>query len=129
MKKYMKSSTLKKIVVKCGDYWMDEHEIDSNLFDDVYVEAATRAIEQRKNQPGLKVTVIIETWEKKDFKRPDKHYCYNTYRIFVNAGIHDKAENLRQNFIKLHGIDLSKESLKGENGDSIKQSDSGSIGR
>lgn len=125
----MKSSTLKKIVVKCGDYWMDEHEIDSNLFDDVYVEAATRAIEQRKNQPGLKVTVIIETWEKKDFKRPDKHYCYNTYRIFVNAGIHDKAENLRQNFIKLHGIDLSKESLKGENGDSIKQSDSGSIGR
>jgi hypothetical protein len=115
MKKYMKSSTLKKVVVKCSDFWMDELEIDSEIFDDVYVEAATRAIEKRKDLPGFKVTVIIETWEKKDFKKPDKHFCYNTYRILINAGMHDKAEMLRLNFLRMHGVDLQKESLKGEN--------------
>ena len=94
---------------------MDEFEIDSEIFDDIYVEAATRAIEKRKDLPGFKVTVIIETWEKKDFKKPDKHYCYNTYRILINAGMHDKAEMLRLNFMRMHGIDLQKESLKGEN--------------
>ena len=128
MKNYMKSSKIKKIVVKAGDFWMDELEIDSELFDDVYVEAATRAIEKRENVP-FKVGVIIETWEKKDFKKPEKHYCYNTYRVLINAGLHKKGENFRQNFIKLHGVDLQKESLKGENGDSAKQPESGSIGQ
>lgn len=95
---------------------MDELEIDSEIFEDVYVEAATRAIENRKDLPGFKVTVILETWEKKDFKRPEKHFCYNTYLILINAGMHDKAEMLRLNFMRMHGIDLQKESLKGENG-------------
>lgn len=108
-------SSLKKIVVKCGDFWMDEHEIDSEIFDDVYVEAATRAIERLRSGPGFKVTVIIETWEKKDFKRPEKHICYNTYRILINAGMHVKAETMRLNFLNAHGIDLSKENLKGNN--------------
>lgn len=94
---------------------MDELEIDSEIFDDVYVEAATRAIEKRKDLPGFKVTVIIETWEKKDFKKPDRHFCYNTYRILINAGMHGKAEMLRLNFLRMHGVDLQKESLKGEN--------------
>ena len=115
MKKYMKSSTLKKVVVKCASLWMDEYEIDPDIFDDVYVEAATRSIEKRKDEPGFRVTVILETWEKKDFKKPDKHFCYNTYRILINAGMHQKAEMLRINFLQMHGIDLQKESLKGEN--------------
>jgi hypothetical protein len=51
MKKDMKASALKKIVVKCADFWVDEFEIDSEIFDDVYVEAATRAIEKRKDLP------------------------------------------------------------------------------
>ena len=126
MKKYMKSSTLKKVVVKCADFWMDEIEIDSEIFDDVYVEAATRAVEKRKDLPGFKVTVVIETWEKKDFKKPAKHFCYNTYRILINVGMHSKAEMLRLNFIKLHGIDLQKETLRGENGNTDKpESDGG----
>ncbi len=117
----MKSSTLKKIVVKCADFWMDEYEIDSEIFDDVYAESATRSVEKRKDMPNFKVSVIIETWEKKDFKRPEKHFCYNTYYIFINAGLHNKAEIMRFNFMKEHGIDLQKESLKGDdnNGNSI----------
>ena len=117
MKKDMKSQALKKIVVKCASLWMDELEIDSDIFDDAYMEAATRAIEKRKEEPGFKVTVILECWEKKDFKKPDKHFCYNTYRILINAAMHEKAEMLRMNFLQMHGIDLQKESLKGENDD------------
>ena len=131
MKKNMKSTDTKKIVVKCADFWMDEYEIDSELFDDVYVEAATRAVEKRMKMPNFMVAVIIECWEKKDFKKSDKHYCYNTYRVLINAGMHNKAEILRSNFMKLHGIDLQKESLKGENQDNgdttIRQPNSGSI--
>lgn len=111
----MKSSTLKKVVVKCADFWEDEFSIDPEIFDDVYVEAATRAIEKRKDLPGFKVTVILETWEKKDAKKPEKHFCYNTYRILINAGLYEKAEMLRLNFLSMHGIDLQKESLNGEN--------------
>ena len=106
---------MKKIVVKCDEYWMDEYEIDSEIFDDVYLESATRAVEKRKNQPGFKVTVMVECWEKKDFKKPEKHFCYNTYLILINAGMHEKAEILRKNFMKLYSIDLQKDSIKGEN--------------
>ena len=116
MKKYMKSLTLKKVVIKCADFWMDEIEIDSEIFDDVYIEAATRAVEKRKDLPGFKITIILECWEKRDFKNPNKHFCYNTYRVLINAGLYDKAEILRLNFMKLHGVDIQKESLKGENG-------------
>ena len=128
MKKSMKPPTVKKVIVKCGEFWMDEVEIDSEVFDDFYVEAATRAIEKRRDLPGFKVTVIIETWEKKDFKKPAKHFCYNTYRILINAGMHKKAEMLRINFMKMHGIDLQKESLKGENGNT-DESKPGSDGK
>src|SRR5271170_1285112 len=92
-----KSTTIKKIAVKCSEFWADEFEIDSEIFDDVYLEAATRAIEKRKNLSGLKVAVIIECWDKKDAKNPDKHYCYNTYLVLINAALYQKAETLRQN--------------------------------
>lgn len=133
MKKYMRTSKKKKIVVKCASFWMDEFEIDSEIFDDVYVEAATRAVESRQSTPGFKVGVIIECWEKKDFAKPDKHFCYNTYRILINAGLHGKAEAMRVNFLKMYGADLSKENLKDEgktaNGTAnIKQPESGSLG-
>ena len=116
MKKFMKSKKLKNIVVKCSNFWADEIEIDSEIFDDVYLEAATRALEKRKNEPGLKVTVLIECWEKKNEKNPNKHFCYNTYFILINSGMHEKAEILRTNFLKIYGTDLQNESIKGDNG-------------
>ena len=131
MKKYMKSSKIKKIVVKCAEFWMDEFDVDSEIFDDVYVEAATRAVERRVNLPGFKVAVIIKCWEKKDFSKPKKHICYNTYRILINAGQHNKAEVMRSNFLKIYGADLRNENLKGDDDGTtnIKQSNSGSIGK
>lgn len=112
MKKYMKAKTLKTVVVKCFD-WQDEIEVDSSVFDDVLMEGATRAVEKRKALEGFKVAVVIECWEKQYAKNADKHFVYNTYFVLINAGIYEKAEILRLNFLKLHGIDLQKESLKG----------------
>lgn len=122
MKHNMKLSTIKNIVVQCGQdpdtkqpYWKDEIQVDVEIFDDPLLEAATRAVEKRKNESDFKITVVIECFEKKNAKNPMKHFCYNAYFIMVNAGLHDKAELLRLNFKKAHGTDLQKESIRGEN--------------
>lgn len=114
----MKAPALKTVSVKCSTFWDDEFEINPAVFDDIYMEAATRAIEKRKDLPGFKVAVIIECWEKKHVADPNKHICYNTYFVLINSGLHKKAEMLRRNFFNQHKIDLQKESLKpeGENG-------------
>ena len=116
MKKSIKSTKVKNIVVKCLD-WMEEVPIDSEVFDDVYMEAATRSIEKKTDDPDFKVAVIMECWEKKNVKKDDKHFVYNTYFVLVNAGLHSKAEMLRINFMKLHSIDLQKENIRGDNDD------------
>ena len=114
----MKASALKIVAVKCAGFWEDEFEIDSTIYDDIHMEAATRAVEKRKDLPGFKVAVMIECWDKKYVSDPNKHICYNTYFVLINSGLHKKAEMLRLNFFKQHKIDLQKESLKpeGENG-------------
>jgi hypothetical protein len=105
------ATRMKTVVVRCGDHWIDEFRIDSFVFEDIYMEAATRAVEKRKNLPGFKVVAIVECWIKEDDSDLNKHICYNTYYIMVNAGLYEKAENLRANFLKLYNIDLKKESL------------------
>ena len=112
MTKSMKPPALKTVSVRCSDFWSDEFEIDPSIYDDVLMEAATRAVEKRKDDPEFKVTIMIECWEKKDEQDLTKHICYNTYFILVNAGLHKKAEILRLNFFKLNKIDIQKESLK-----------------
>lgn len=122
MKDSMRSK-LKKVIVRCLD-WTEEFDIDPNIFDDVYMEAATRALEKRKDGEKFLVTVVMETYLKIDIKKPQKHYVYNTYFVLINAGLHFKAEMMRLNFLKSHGIDLRKESLKGDdnNGTNSNQS-------
>jgi len=117
MKMKTKKSALKKVVVQCANFWMDEFNIDPNVFDDIYMEAATRAVDKRQNEPNFKVAVIIKCWIASDVDKPDKHICYNTYFVMINSGLHIKAENFRRNFLLLHKIDLQKESLKPSNSD------------
>jgi hypothetical protein len=125
MNKNMKS-VMKKVVVKCLD-WEDVIDIDSVIFDDVYMEAATRALEKRKDGEKFLVTVVMECYLKRDINKPDKHFVYNTYFVLVNAGLHQKAEVMRFNFLKSHGIDLRKEKIKGEeNGPNDPKSQSNS---
>lgn len=119
MKKSKKTTKLKlkTVVVKCSNLWQDEIKIDADIFDDIYVEAATRCIEKRKDDPDFKLAVVLECWEKKDVKIPEKHFCYNTYRVMYNAGLYKKAEILRSNFLSIHKFDLRNEPLRGESDD------------
>jgi hypothetical protein len=112
MKKPMKAKTsIKTIVVKCLD-WKQEVKVDADIFDDVYMEAATRVIESNRSKPNFSVSIVMECYEKKHNKDPNLHFVYNTYFVLINAAMYEKAEILRLNFIKLHGIDLKKQSLK-----------------
>lgn len=108
----MKATKLKTVSVKCAEFWEDTFDIDSSVYDDILMEAATRAVEKRKDMAGFTVAAMIECWESKYENDPDKHVPYNTYFVFINAGLHKKAENLRLNFFRKHKIDLQKESLK-----------------
>jgi hypothetical protein len=109
----MKKSALKTVIVKCLN-WEETIVVDSDVFEDYYMEAATRAIEKKKEEDNIEVAVVMECYEKKNEKKPNKHFVYNTYYVLVNAALYDKAELLRLNFMKLHGIDLKEESLKGD---------------
>lgn len=115
MKKTMKPSKIKTVAVKCAEFWDDTFDIDSSVYDDILMEAATRAVEKRKDLPGFTVAAMIECWEAKYENNPDKHVPYNTYFVFINAGMHKKAEMLRLNFFRTHKIDLQKESPKPRN--------------
>ena len=108
----MKSLRNKTVVVKCLD-WSDEFLIDPNIFDDIYMEAATRSLEKRNADDGFKVAVVIDCCEKRYIKKIDKHLMYITYFVLINAGLHHKAEVLRDNFKEMHGIDIKEESIKG----------------
>jgi hypothetical protein len=108
----MKSQRAKKtIVVKCLD-WTDEFTVDSEIFDDVYMEAATRALEKRYKDDEFRVAVVMNCCTKRNLTNVDKHLLYNTYFVLINAGLHEKAELLRENFMEMHKIDIQKESLK-----------------
>lgn len=111
----MKSSTVKTIVVECklrNSLNIKEYEVDSEIFEDPYMEAATRFAEQQVKKPGATITPILSTYDKKDVKNYDKHICYNSYYVVINAGYHKKAEIMRNNFKRLEHIDLKNESIK-----------------
>jgi hypothetical protein len=123
----MKSPKLKNIVVRSGKFWQEDIAVDADVFDDFFMEAATRAIEKRKDEPGLQVTAVLECWEKKYQKNPELHDCINSYFVFINAGLHTKAERLRTNFLKACQIDLQKESMRGD-GNEPRTNNTGSTG-
>lgn len=113
MKKTMKTSDIKQIVVKLSADIMFLFDIDPNIFDDPHLEAATRAIERCKIQKYNIIRPIIETWDKKYQKTPKKHQLYNSYWVLVNAALYSKAELLRQKFMMQSDVDLAKEPICG----------------
>lgn len=104
----MKSSAIKTIVVRLTSDNVQEFEIDSTVFDDVYMEAATRAVETTKSKRQGIVRAISECWEK---RTPNKSVLYNSYWILVNAACYDKAEQLREKFKMQTDCDLAKEPI------------------
>jgi hypothetical protein len=115
IEKKMKSSMVKKVVVECklkNFIETKEFDINSEIFDDFLLEAATRFVEQHVTKENAKIAPILTTFEKKDSKNYEKHFCFNSYYIIIFAGFHHKAEIMRRNFMSITGIDLKKESIK-----------------
>jgi len=111
MEKTMKPSKFKNIVVRLSADNILEFKVDTDIFDDPFMEAATRAIEKSKKSKHSIVRAITECWEKRS---PKKVIMYNSYWILVNASLYSKAEMLREKFRMQTNCDLAKEPIRGE---------------
>lgn len=108
MQRTMKQATTKIIVVCLTADNISEYEVDSDVFEDPFVEAATRAVEKNRKVKGAIIRSITQCWEKKS---PKKVHLYNSYKVLLNASCFTKAEQLREKFKMQHKIDLAKEPL------------------
>lgn len=113
MQKIMKSSAIKTIVVSLTADNLTEHLVDGDLFEDPFMEAATRAVEKCKKKKGAIIRPVTTCWEK---KTPKKVKMYNSYWILINAGCYAKAEQLREKFKAQSDVDLAKEPEHGKDG-------------
>ena len=97
VKNNMKSSTIKKVIVKMKGKGY-EVSVDSEIFDDIYIEAATRVVEKNKRNVAFfsKLMIIAECYEKKDVKNVENHFQINMYHILINAGMYSLGELLRE---------------------------------
>lgn len=110
MAKIMKSSAIKTIVVRLTADNVQEFEVDTEIFTDPYLEAATRAVEKTRTQKHGIIKAVTECWDKKTPKKP---HLYNSYWLLVNASCYTKAELLREKFKAQTDCDLKKEPLHG----------------
>ncbi len=119
MQKTMKSSTNKVVIVKING---KRHQVtvDAADFDDIFIEAATRVIEQYKKDPTFfhKIRIIGECYEKADEKNVEKHFQINMYHILNNASLFSIAELLREKTKNLHKVDLLTEPARANAGKS-----------
>lgn len=106
MEETMKPTTSKTIVVRLTAECQQEFNIDADVFDDPYLEAATRAVETIRGNRGAIIRAVTQCWEKEN---PKKTAMYNSYWILVNAACYDKAEQLREKFLAQTDCDLAKE--------------------
>lgn len=113
MQKIMKSSVIRKIIVKILNQ-LYEVDVDEAIFEDVYMEASTRIIEKNRKKKNFQLGVVVECYDKSKEKIAEEHYVYNTYFILVNAGMYKKAEILREKFKENFGVDLQKEPVCGD---------------
>lgn len=102
----MKSSAIKTIVVQLTSEDVQEFDIDGKVFEDPFMEAATRAVEKSKNQKGSIIRPVAQCWEKAN---PKRGALYNSYWILVNAACYAKAEQLREKFKAQTDCDLASE--------------------
>lgn len=121
MQKTMKSSTNKVVIVKING---KKHQVtvDSEVHDDVFIEAATRVVERYRSNPAFfhKIRIIGECYEKIDEENVEKHYQINMYHVLHNASMFGIAELLREKTKNLHKVDLSLEPARANAGKSSK---------
>ena len=111
IKKGMNPPAIKTIVVYLNSENVYEFDIDVGIFEDPFLEAATRAIEKVKTKEYAMINPVTKCWDK---KTPKKLNLYNSYWILVNAARYKKAELLREKLKMQANIDLAKEPIHGK---------------
>jgi hypothetical protein len=117
MRRIMKSSAIKTIVVRLTADNVFEFDVDTAVFDDPFLEASTRAVEKTKTRKYGIVRAVTECWDK---KIPKKTKLYNSYWILVNASCFSKAEQLREKFKAQTDVDLANEPFCGHDNTGTK---------
>ena len=119
MPKTMKSSTAKVVIVKINGK-KTQVTVDSEIHDDIFIEAATRVVEKSRKDIAFfhKIRIIGECYEKSDENKPEKHFQINMYHILMNAGLYSIAELLREKARNLHNVDLQLEPARANAGKS-----------
>ncbi len=114
----MKPSTNKKVVIVKINGKRSQIEIDSSIYDDIFIEAATRIVESHRNDLSFfhKIHIIGECYEKVNENKINRHYQVNMYHILVNAGLYSVAELLREKTMNQHKIDLQLEPARANAG-------------
>jgi hypothetical protein len=105
--------TMKKVVVLL-DKDRYEIEVDDSDFEDYRLEACTRVVERLFASGNYKISPFIFCEEMSDvkLKAKVKFGTYNSYKILINASLHEYAEKLRKIFMKENNIDLAKEPIQ-----------------
>ena len=104
-------SLIKNIVVCLNKDDISEYDIDTETFDDPYLEAITRAIEKgARSSKVIRVRPLSICWEKSN---PKKQTSCNSYLAMVNASLYKKAELLREKYKIQYDIDLAKRPMYG----------------
>ena len=105
---------MKTMYVKTAN-WHKVINLDENLFENVFVEACTQAIElkssETKKGEDLLVNAVMYCTDLFSKKKSDQDKVINTYKILINAGKHDRAEMLRKIFIERMKVDLRDEPI------------------
>jgi len=116
----MKSSTTNKVVIVKLNGKKSQVTVDTELHDDIFIEAATRVIEKYRSDMSFfhKIRIIGECYEKADETDINKHYQINMYHILMNAGLYSVAELLREKARNLHNVDLQLEPARANAGKS-----------
>ncbi len=106
-----KKKNLAKFQVSSGN-WVLNINVETDIFDDTYVEACTRAIEIKAKQlihNDFMVNPVIYCKQIKPVEENPKYI--NTYKVLINAGLPKKAELLRKIFCETAHVDLALEPI------------------
>ncbi len=115
----MKSPTTKVVVVKINEK-KGQVTVDAAVFDDIFIEAATRFVEKQKGDPIFfnKIRVLGYAYVKEDEENLEMHQQINMYHILMNAAMYKVADLLREKTKNLHNIDLRVEPARANAGKS-----------
>jgi len=96
--------------------WSSIVSVDETIYDDPFVEACTRVVERkveylRKNDNDEFLDINPVMVCRRINRGAINQKIINTYRVLQNAGYNQKAEYLRDIFLKMSDVDLAKEPI------------------